>query len=279
MGSKEGWNPEAVWMTCVRGNKEVCRTKNWRGWAMKLILEIFWIFFLLSECQYAWAKNTCQNTLGNNYQSTNRHYCILSTETEWDYAPNSTKNKMDLTTLYENNAQTILTQSSYSMGSLFVKAIYREYEYDQSTKSCEWTKLKSSSSSSVNGILGPTIRAIVGDKIFVHYKNNCSRSYSIEPHGLFHSQNVNDLVSPHEETTYTWLVMESSGPESKSFSSRVWMYHGGNENDLHSGLIGPIVIVSADHIATTDQKKFVLPCDVDFEFILGMMSFDETLSW
>jgi hypothetical protein len=264
---------------CARRKKEVCFLNYRAGKAMGSLLEIFWLFLLFfSKGQHAWAKNSCQNTLGNSYQSTNRHYCIMSIEMLWNYGSNSTINKMDLTNLYEINAQNILTQSTISMGSTFLKAVYREYEYDQNTKQCNWKQRKLSSLS--NGILGPTIRAIVGDKIFVHYYNNCSRSYSIEPHGLFHSQNVNDLVLPNNEITYTWLAMESSGPESQSFSSRVWMYHGGaSEKDLHSGLIGPIVIVSSDHIATNEEKKNAIPCDVDFEFVLGLMSFDETLSW
>jgi hypothetical protein len=73
--------------------------------------------------------------------------------------------------------------------------------------------------------------------------------------------------------------MEASGPATNDFSSKVWMYHGGNQNDLHSGLVGAIVIVSPHYIATTNQRKNAFPCDIDFEFILGMMSFDETASW
>lgn len=57
------------------------------------------------------------------------------------------------------------------------------------------------------------------------------------------------------------------------------MYHGGNENDIHSGLIGPIVIVSPKYITTINGMKYALPCDVDFEFFVAMISFDETSSW
>lgn len=150
----------------------------------------FWIVWnCVMQLQGILAKNSCQNTLGNNYQTTYRHYCLKSSEIYWNYAPNSTNNQMDLTNMYEKNAKNILIQSDDSMGSTFLKAIYQEYEYNTATRLCDWTTMKTTTiSSQSNGILGPTIRAIVGDKIYVHYFNGCSRPYSIEPHGLYHSK-------------------------------------------------------------------------------------------
>jgi FtsP/CotA-like multicopper oxidase with cupredoxin domain len=134
----------------------------------------------------------------------------MSAEIYWNYAPNSTSNRMDLTNMFESNAESILIQSELSMGSTFLKAIYQEYQYDTTTKSCDWTTLKTTTSPQSNGILGPTIRAIVGDQIYVHYFNACSRPYSIEPHGLYHSQ-VTAIASilpiplslTHTSLTYT----------------------------------------------------------------------------
>jgi hephaestin len=147
------------------------------------------IWSFLMQLQLVYSKSSCKNTLGNSYQPTYRHYCIMSNEIYWNYAPNSTANHMDLTNMFEHNAESILTQSELSMGSTFLKAVYQEYEYDTTTKLCDWTTLKTvTTSPKSNGILGPTIRAVVGDKIYVHYFNGCTRPYSIEPHGLYHSQ-------------------------------------------------------------------------------------------
>ncbi|PYV48720.1 MAG: hypothetical protein DMG94_02750 [Acidobacteria bacterium] len=38
------------------------------------------------------------------------------------------------------------------------------------------------------GILGPVLRAEVGDTIKVVFKNNASRPYSIHPHGVFYAK-------------------------------------------------------------------------------------------
>jgi FtsP/CotA-like multicopper oxidase with cupredoxin domain len=38
------------------------------------------------------------------------------------------------------------------------------------------------------GILGPLIRAEVGDTIQIHFKNNAKHPHSLHPHGVFYDK-------------------------------------------------------------------------------------------
>lgn len=61
------------------------------------------------------------------------------------------------------------------------KAVYREYTDSTFTKQKQRSK-----DEEYLGILGPLIKAEVGDIIEVVFKNLASRQYSIHPHGLFY---------------------------------------------------------------------------------------------
>ena len=67
------------------------------------------------------------------------------------------------------------------LGGILKKAIYREYTdatfAQQKQRNKEEEHL---------GIMGPMIKAEVGDTIEVIFKNLASREYSIHPHGLFY---------------------------------------------------------------------------------------------
>ena len=71
-------------------------------------------------------------------------------------------------------------------GPLFIgkknkKAIYREYTDATFTKQKQRTK-----DEEYLGILGPLIKAEVGDTIEIVFKNLASREYSIHPHGILY---------------------------------------------------------------------------------------------
>jgi len=67
------------------------------------------------------------------------------------------------------------------LGGILKKAIYREYT------DATFTQQKQRNSKEENlGILGPMIKAEVGDTIEVIFKNLASREYSIHPHELFY---------------------------------------------------------------------------------------------
>jgi FtsP/CotA-like multicopper oxidase with cupredoxin domain len=169
--------------------------------------------------------------------------------------------------------------------TVFRKAIYREYTDATFTKlkprPPQWEHL---------GILGPVIRAEVGDTVKVVFKNNTKIICSMHPHGLAYTKQYEgalyaDGVSNDEKTgarvlpgktfTYIWTVPERAGPAHGDASSVLWAYHSHfvETTEMNAGLIGPI-IVTAKGMSKIDGS----PKDVDREFITAFAVFDETSS-
>src|ERR1700733_12103243 len=98
-----------------------------------------------------------------------RTYYIAADEVKWDYAPRG----RDLT-----GTPSVENESNEGTRTIFLKAIYREYTDANFTslkaRPPEWEHL---------GILGPLIRAEVGDTIRVVFRNNATVPYSVHAHG------------------------------------------------------------------------------------------------
>ncbi len=169
------------------------------------------------------------------------------------------------------------------MGAKVKKAIYVEYTDSTFTtrkpRTSQWQHL---------GILGPVIRAVVGDSVLVYFKNNTTIHTSIHVHGLEYDPNsegapynkgvstTGDDISPGASYKYKYFARESAGPTANQQSSIVWLYHSHvnmDESDVEAGLVGPIIVTRRDE-ATEDG----MPKDVDREFVTLFMIFDETLS-
>src|SRR5450432_4906723 len=91
-------------------------------------------------------------------------YYIAADEVEWDYAPSGMNKMMGMK--FEGYPLTYVEQGPHRIGKVYRKAIYREYT-DESfahlkPRAPEWER---------TGILGPVIRAEVGDTIHVFFKN------------------------------------------------------------------------------------------------------------
>ena len=77
-------------------------------------------------------------------------------------------------------------QGPHFIGRKNKKAIYREFT------SCEFTKQKQRTTEEEHlGIMGPMIKAEVGDTIEVVFKNLATREYSIHPHGILYRYLIN----------------------------------------------------------------------------------------
>jgi FtsP/CotA-like multicopper oxidase with cupredoxin domain len=167
---------------------------------------------------------------------------------------------------------------------VYRKAIYREYTDESFShlkpRSPEWEHA---------GILGPIIRAEVGDTILVHFKNNATHACSLHPHGVFYNKDSegsmyddgtsgadkeDDSVAPGHTHLYTWQVPERAGPGPNDGSSLVWLYHSHGSRDVESGLVGAIIITKRGMAGPTGRPK-----DVDREFVSLFMFFDENASW
>ena len=213
-----------------------------------------------------------------------RTYYVAADEVEWDYAPGGVNKMMGMK--FEGYSKVFVERGPHRIGSIYRKALYREYTDETfahlKPRPAEWES---------SGILGPILRAEVGDTIRVVFKNNATHPYSMHPHGVFYkkdsegalyedgtsgSDKVDDAVPPGKTHVYTWEVPERAGPGPNDPSSIVWLYHSHSYEmrDVHSGLVGAIIISRRGASDAAGKPK-----DVDREFVCLFMLFDENQSW
>uniref|UniRef100_M4A5L1 Coagulation factor VIII-like n=1 Tax=Xiphophorus maculatus TaxID=8083 RepID=M4A5L1_XIPMA len=144
------------------------------------------------------------------------------------------------------------------------------------------------------GIIGPVIRTEVNDLLTVTFKNNAKRPYSLHLHGVYdRNQHVSpaqssasfgipgEPVPPGQTRTYNWKISEKQGPSDPEFNCKTGAYYStvDKERDLHSGLIGPLVICKSGTLQTYKwQNNLNMQPDIQ-DFSLLFHTFDETKSW
>ncbi len=192
-----------------------------------------------------------------------RHYFIAAEDVSWDYAPSG----RDLIH-GQGIPQPWFSQTRWNKT--------RYIEYTDATFSVrkpqpEWL-----------GILGPVIRAEVGDSIVVDFLNRSQLPHSIHPHGLRYDKadegalylpaGAGSRIAPGARFTYHWFADEGSGPGKSDVSSVVWWYHPHTDeaSEANAGLLGPIIIT-----AKGKAKPDGTPKGIDREFIALFMIFDE----
>jgi manganese oxidase len=140
------------------------------------------------------------------------------------------------------------------------------------------------------GILGPILRAEVGDVVQVHFCNHAtSGAYGMHPHGFRYDKDnegahyfgVNAKqppgagaeVPPGACFDYSWSADSDSGPGLGESSSKVWWYHSHifETTEPSRGLLGPIIITrkGAARSATDPSPK-----DIDQEFVASFFIHD-----
>ncbi len=213
-----------------------------------------------------------------------RTYYVAADDLDWDYAPSGIDQMMNMP--FEGIAKSYMEHGPHRIGHIYKKAIFREYTDATFTalkpRPPEWEHA---------GILGPILRAEVGDTIKIIFKNNGTHPYSMHPHGVFYEKDSEGTaysdgsdatakagghVPPGQIHTYTWEVPERAGPGPRDPDSIVWLYHSHvNEMiDVNAGLIGAMIITRRG-MALPDGR----PKDVDKEFVALYMIFDENQSW
>jgi FtsP/CotA-like multicopper oxidase with cupredoxin domain len=208
-------------------------------------------------------------------------YYIAADEVTWDYAPGGIN---QITGQAFGDAESFwVANGPRQLGKVLKKAQYREYTDGTFTqlkpRSKKWEHL---------GLLGPLLRAEVGDTIQVVFRNNLHIPASMHPHGVLYekasegatyhdgfSAEGNKPVPPGATYTYTWPVPERAGPGPGDMSSVLWMYHSHvNEiADSNAGLVGPIIIT-----ARGMSKPDGTPKDVDREFVIAFSTVLESES-
>ncbi|XP_068602540.1 coagulation factor V [Brachionichthys hirsutus] len=196
-------------------------------------------------------------------------YFIAAEEVEWDYAG------------YGQRRQEKSLQSSRE--TKFTKAVFRSYM----DSSFSVPEIRGEIDEHL-GILGPVIKAEVGQTLMVVFKNNAARPYSLHPNGVSYTKQTEGLsyedgskywykydneVQPNTSFIYIWKVHPTIGPTAGESHCRTWAYYSGvnPERDVNSGLIGPLLVCREGTVdrETTDWR----------EFILLFMTFDESHSW
>ncbi len=212
-----------------------------------------------------------------------RTYYISADEVVWDYAP-SHRNEITGEP-FDAVADTYVKSGPGRIGSRYLKCIYRSY-----TNASFTHRITRPADQAYLGLLGPVIRAEVGDTIKVIFRNTCPFPTSMHPHGVFYGKGsegapyddgtkgklkLDDGVPTGDRHTYTWPVPERAGPGPGDGSSVMWMYHSHTDEvaDTYAGLIGPMEITRRG-----DARPDGSPKDVDKEFFVLYSVMNETLS-
>lgn len=196
-------------------------------------------------------------------QAAVREYWIAAEKTTWNYAPsglNLIKPDAGLGVWGETLAYTKYRYIGYTDAS-----------YAKPLAQPEWM-----------GILGPQLRAVVGDTLKIHFLNRTDRPLSMHPHGMLYDKNSEGAdgtgagasIPPGKSHTYTWVADEDAGPGPADPSSIVWLYHSHvmEEEEPNLGLIGTIVITRKGMAHSAHNPA---PRDVDQEFTALYMIFNE----
>uniref|UniRef100_A0A8B9FMQ9 ferroxidase n=3 Tax=Psittaciformes TaxID=9223 RepID=A0A8B9FMQ9_9PSIT len=200
-----------------------------------------------------------------------RRYYIAAKEVCWNYAGYKKSTMVNDKTCKDGTAYKVIFQSYTD--STFT-TLQDEDEYNEHL-----------------GILGPVIQAEVDDVILVHFKNLASRPYSLHAHGLFYEKSSegsiyddespawfkeDDQVQPNNSYIYVWYANRRSGPVQSEAACRSWIYYSdlNMEKDIHSGLIGPILICQKGTFSKSNNSKTSTR-----DFFLLFMVFDEEKSW
>jgi FtsP/CotA-like multicopper oxidase with cupredoxin domain len=213
---------------------------------------------------------------------TNTYYVAADTVT-WDFTPSGSNQITGQP--WDSVERPFVEAGKWHIGHVALKAMYREY-----TDSTFATVKPRPPESQYLGILGPLLRAEVGDTIRVVFRNNLDAPATMHPHGVSYTKasegapyvggpGERDLegnaVPPGHTHIYVWPVPPRAGPASGDGNSILWMYHSHihEEEDLSTGLLGPI-IVSARGATRADGT----PTDVDREVVLAFDEIDEDAS-
>lgn len=169
----------------------------------KRISSLFIVVFALVQAGFAGTVHT---------------YYVASDEVEWNYTPLGIDRMMGMP--FTGHARLFTEAGPHRIGSIYRKAIYREYTDDTFTQlkapAPEWEH---------RGMLGPVLRAEVGDTIRVVFKNNATHPFTMHPHGVFYAKDSEGAgyddgtsspdkngVPPGKTHIYNWDVPERAGP-------------------------------------------------------------------
>ena len=231
-----------------------------------------------------------------------REYWLKAEEIYWDYAPSYPINEMTGKNLGEDEL-VFLQKTNDRIGRTYRKAVFRSYSraYGEvidgpneviNPQTGQMRIIRQPGSKEEHlGILGPIVRAEVGDKVIVHLKNETSFPVSFHVHGFLYTkanegspyndgssaaEKYDDRISPGDTYTYNFEVPERAGPGPNDVNSLIWPYHSHADEtrDTNSGLIGAIIVYGRDSL----DRQTGLPKGIDREFVSLFKVIDENIS-
>jgi len=247
-----------------------------------------------------------------------REYWIKAEEIQWNYSPSYPLNRMT-NQAFDEKEQVFLKPGPDRIGHIYRKAVFRAYTpqfaalrdgpQTNNGPGADGSRVRGPGSREEHlGLLGPVLRAEVGDTLVVHFRNDSRFPTSIHPHGVaydkanegsgygppssltsdnhgtqYHPGGVRhgeaspgDAVPAGGSFTYRWQVPQRSGPGPADPDSIAWPYHSHvNEvADSNAGLVGALVIHRRGRL---DERR-QLPRGVDREFLTLFTVSDENKS-
>ena len=237
-----------------------------------------------AACAMFWMQPACAAPAPAAHAGRTRVYYIAADEVEWNYAPSGRDEAMGMP--FDAIARQYTVSGPHQIGSVYKKAIYREYTDGT------FTKLKPRApQDAYMGLVGPILFAEVGDTIKVVFRNHASHPFGMHPHGVQYAKDsegadYNDGTSGADKTdgcvppgathTYTWNVTDAAAPGPDDPSSVFWLYHSHCDElrDVASGLFGGMVVTRRG-MALPDGH----PKGIDHEFVSMFIAINENESW
>jgi hephaestin len=180
----------------------------------------------------------------------------------------------------------------HRIGTKYTKAVYREYATNGLFDELRWgDQSRFNPASEHLGILGPVIKAVVGETIEIVFRNNLRADANLVAFGgaLAPSKiealndrqkkagsSDNHVVVPGGEVRITIPVSAAAGPVDGSKQNSVAYVYGSDVNfvaDVNSGLVGAFIIHAQD-----GGPRWASPTGVHREFVTLLSTFDENLS-
>uniref|UniRef100_A0ACB8FHG9 Hephaestin-like 1 n=1 Tax=Sphaerodactylus townsendi TaxID=933632 RepID=A0ACB8FHG9_9SAUR len=228
-------------------------------------------------------KECDQNKTMPVQESQERRYFIAAEMILWDYGPDG----IDAFTGKPLNATDSDSAPFFTQGDVRIGGRYWKVHYVLYTDGKFATRKEQSESAAHLGILGPVIKAEVGDTILVTFANKADRDFSMMPHGVAFGKSSEGFpysdgyekpgayVKPGETFIYEWDVPETVGPTDSDPPCLTYLYYSATDSvrDTQSGLVGPLLICKKGTLEPDGKQK-----GIDKEFYLLFTIFDENMS-
>jgi hypothetical protein len=256
-----------------------------------------------------------------------RTYYVAADEVEWDYAagsdkcmrpearigaawePEAPESAVDAAgtdlNAFPEGGRIFVRREGPFLGSVYKKALYREYtsaDFDTLESRTPGGGLRGGAAGGSDahlGALGPVLRAAVGERVTVVFRNNLvgyAMPANLVPKHAVHVVHLRTwdtgagewvdiadgdasdaaahayVVTPGETVEYTFFIPPTAGPGPSDPSTISWPYGSSVDptGTLYAGLLGAFIVAR-------DAAALAAP-GVDREFVLSMMVADENQS-